>query len=398
MVDQKDEARVGEILDPMGRPIEVKEPEAPEGTKPERLQAIKAREAEFLAQVDAASGVDTQKLSLTAMELGVQSQRRTGQNLALMSERVARLADPDQSASSSVSGQIVKLREALERINPGQLTSPVSLVRRSVGWIPFLGNPLQKRLAEYMIKFETIGAQVAFIETGLEQGRKMLRSDSAQLVALRGELDADLQNIRENAYLGETLMSTIVSRMEGLDPESEKYLELRDVLYNLSVRVISLRSMEVLYLQNFAGIKITVQNNNELANLITNLLSSAMNFITVGLAIQTALARQRDVLKVVRETQDFIGNLAVSNAKAINQGVQELGDISANPIAALEKIQQAHELMLQAIQETDNRKNVLIASTGDRVAQLKAMSAEMEKAIKGLRAPDAKVEVKALEA
>lgn len=63
----------------------------------------------------------------------------------------------------------------------------------------------------------------------------------------------------------------------------------------------------------------------------------------VGLAIQSALSRQRRVLEATRRTREFLGNLIVANAASIRHDTQEIGDVYNNPVIALEKIAQAHK-------------------------------------------------------
>ena len=75
-----------------------------------------------------------------------------------------------------------------------------------------------------------------------------------------------------------------------------------------------------------------------LAQSVERTLALGTNVVMVGLAIQTALARQKRVLEATRRTREFLGNLIVANAEAIKQHTSDIGDVYKDPVVALDKI------------------------------------------------------------
>ncbi len=115
---------------------------------------------------------------------------------------------------------------------------------------------------------------------------------------------------------------------------------VRNVLYDVSIRVQDLRTMEQVYIQFFVSIEMTRQNNTRLGQSVERTLSLAVNVVTVGLAIQAALARQKRVLEATQRTQEFLGDLIAANAATIKKHTTEIGDVYNNPVIAIEKITQ----------------------------------------------------------
>lgn len=73
--------------------------------------------------------------------------------------------------------------------------------------------------------------------------------------------------------------------------ETLKVDRLRNAFHDGSMRVQDLRMMEAVHTQFFVSIEMSRQNNPRLPQSVERTLTLAMNVVTVGLAIQTALAQ-----------------------------------------------------------------------------------------------------------
>jgi len=111
--------------------------------------------------------------------------------------------------------------------------------------------------------------------------------------------------------------------------------------------------MEAVHIQFFVSIDLSRENNTRLGQSVERTLTLAINVVTVGLAIQVALARQRRVLEATQRTREFLGNVIVANAAAIKQHTEEIGDVYNNPVIAIDKIAQAHNDLIEAMDTVD---------------------------------------------
>ena len=106
--------------------------------------------------------------------------------------------------------------------------------------------------------------------------------------------------------------------------------------------------------------------------------------VMVGLAIQTALARQKRVLEATSRTREFLGNLIVANAEAIKQHTSDIGDVYNDPVVALDKIAQAHDDLIESMNISDRLKQEVIKPARDNIAKLTEMSREMAERSRGV--------------
>jgi uncharacterized protein YaaN involved in tellurite resistance len=279
----------------------------------------------------------------------------------------------------------VDLRLALNQINPHEL-SKQGLVGRVLMAVPFASRLrlLLRALEKVSIRYETVSKQVVVIETRLKDGQMMLRRDSIELRKLYEQVETQQVPIQRNAYLGELVMrqlDELVSRAE----DALKRDRVQNALYDVSMRVQDLRTMQEVHAQIFVSIEMTRQNNIRLAQSVDRTLTLATNLMMVGLAIQSALARQKRVLEATRRTREFLGNLLVANAAAIKQHTTEIGDVYKNPVIALEKVTQAHNDLIEAMDIADRLKTEGIESAKENIARLSQLAGELEQRAKGLK-------------
>ncbi|MBI4198666.1 MAG: toxic anion resistance protein, partial [Chloroflexi bacterium] len=144
-------------------------------------------------------------------------------------------------------------------------------------------------------------------------------------------------------------------------------------------------TMEEVHTQFFVSIEMTRQNNTRLGHAVESTLTVATNVVTVGLAIQVALIRQRDVLRATQRTREFLGEMIVANAETINRHIQEIGDVYKEPVIALEKITQAHNALMEAMDMADRLKQEGLVSARENIVRLSQLAGELEQRFEGMR-------------
>ena len=121
-------------------------------------------------------------------------------------------------------------------------------------------------------------------------------------------------------------------------------------MFDLAMRIQDLHTMREVHEQFFVSIELTRVNNSRLSQAIDRTLTLTTSTLTVGLALQSALSNQRRVLDANRRTREFLGDLVVANAASIKQQAKEIGDAAKEPVIALEKLEQAHRDLEEAIE------------------------------------------------
>ena len=351
----------------------------PEGITEEESDALKKRAEELVRQIETTSGSMEMEAVDSISNLGVQAQRGAALGINLLRTRVGDMITRKSSADS-VAKDMVELRQNLDQINPHELET-----RGFLSKLPLVRHAgfLVKALEKVAIRYEPVSKQITVIETRLREGRAMLGKDNIELRKLYVQVEAQQLPVQKNAYLGELLMEELQSLLERTD-DPMKQDRIRNSLHDVSMRVQDLRTMGEVHIQFFVSLEMTRQNNTHLGHAVERTLSLATNVVTVGLAIQAALARQRRVLEANQRTQDFLGNVLVANAAAIKRHTTDIGDVYNNPVIAMDKITQAHNDLVAAIEAADQLKQQGIEIAKENIAKLSTLASEMQQRASGL--------------
>lgn len=360
-------------------PAEVKEPAVPEGMSEEEAQQARSRAADLVEQLEGSSGSKELELVDSVTNVGIQAQRGAASQLNLLKVRVGEMLS--DGTQGQITKDIVDLRLALNEINPHETRG---FIERLFSMIPFFGNRALRVLQRIAIRYEAVGRQIGVIETKLRDGRAMLQRDNVEMRKLYEQVETQQLAVQKNAYLGELLMERLRDLVERIE-DPLKAERLRDALHGVSMRVQDLRTMEEVHLQFFVSLEMSRQNNNRLGQAVERTVSLATNVITVGLAIQSALARQKRVLEATQRTREYLGNLIAANAASIKRHTEEIGDVYNNPVIAVDKIAQAHTDLIDAMNTADRLKQEGIEAARDNIAKLTEMSTELDQRSRGLR-------------
>ena len=365
-------------------PIDIKEPLAPQGITDVETQDLKNRALALVNELGEASGSRELELSDSITTLGIQTQRTAGGELDLLRTRVGDMLG-QEGPGSEIANDLVDLRLALNQINPHELRQ-ASGMRKLLSYVPLVNRftPAIKVLEKIAIRYEPVSKQVTMIEGKLREGRQMLARDNIELRKLYEQVEQQQLPIQKNAYMGELVMQQLTELQERTD-DTLKVERVRNALHDVSMRVQDLRTMEEVHIQFFVSIEMTRQNNNRLGQSVERTLALGSNVVMVGLAIQSALTRQKRVMEATQRTREFLGNLIVANAASIRQHTQEIGDLYNNPVIAIDKITQAHNDLIEAMNEADRLKQEGIDSARQNIAKLSQLSADMQQRSQGLR-------------
>ncbi len=359
---------------------EIEGPKPPKGMSEEEAQKIRNQAAALVHQLGDVSGSKELEIIDNMTNMGVQAQRSAANYLDLLKARVATFLD-ERGPSRDIANSLRDLRLTLEQIDPH---GPQSTWQRLYRVFPYFGryNPIHI-LQKIAMRYEPVSRQVAVIETRLREGRTQLIRDNVELRKLYEQLEAQQPLVQRNAYLGEVLMQYLTQLLEHT-PDPMKRERIRGVLHDVAMRVQDLRTMEEVHVQYFVSIEMSRQNNNRLGQAVERTLTLATNVVTVGLAIQSALVRQRRVMEATQRTREFLGNLVAANAYAIKKHTQEIGDLYTNPVIAIEKITQAHNDLVEALDIADRLRQEGIASARENITRLSELSASLMQRASGL--------------
>jgi len=312
--------------------------------------------------------------------VGLQSQRNAGRQLELVRGRMATLLDGG-SASKSLANELVNLRVALDNIDPSSGGhSRLSRLRRS---LPFVRNKTMLRtLKKVAIRYEPATKQITIIETKLREGRALLVRDNVELRRLYEDIEGQQDAIKRQTYLGQVLLQELEElRVDDDDPLQRDRLQAAK--HDVASRVQDLLTMQEVHVQYFVGIELTRQNNQRLGQAVDRTLTLATNVVTVGLALQAALVRQREVQEATERTRQFLGELIVSNATAVRRQTEEIGDLYQDPVIAMDKLTQAHHELVAALDAAGKLREQGLDTARRNIDELTVLTQELDRRAHG---------------
>ncbi len=362
-------------------PTRVNLPKPPKGMSESESIKVQEQALTLVKQLEKASGSKEMELLDNMTGLGVQSQRAASSNLDLLRAKVSSYLS-DGGPSKDIANSIIELRIALDKIDPH--ANPKSVWDQIYNFVPIFGrfNPVRV-LQRIAIRYEPVSRQITTIEIRLREGHSLLIRDNIELRKLYERLETQQPVVQRNTYLGELLIQELEKLIQQT-PDPMKRERIRAALHDVAIRVQDLRTMEEVHLQYFVSIEMSRQNNNRLGQAVERTLTLATNVVTVGLAIQSALVRQKSVLEATRRTREFLGTVVTANAAAIKTHTREIGDLYSNPVIAIDKITQAHTDLIEALDIADRLRQEGIETAKENITKLTELSVVLMQRVSSL--------------
>jgi uncharacterized protein YaaN involved in tellurite resistance len=348
------------------------------------VKKLEDESKELVKQLGEASGSQELKLIDRIVGIGLKAQRTAGADLDLLRTRIRDMLTQGKT-TDKISNELIGLRMALNAINPHELIGK-NFATKLLSRFPFFRvfDPGIKVLKKMAIRYESVSNQVWIIEKKLREGRLMLTKDNLELRKLYEQIEEKQSPVQKNAYLGECIVQQLRDVIEHTQNQMKRS-RLQDAMHDVSMRVQDLRTMEEIFLQFFVSIDLTRQNNTRLGQAVERTLTLATNLVAVGLAIQTALFRQKRVIDATQKTREFLGNLILANAATIKQHTTDIGDVYNQPAIAIEKVTKAHSEIVEALEIAIQLKQEGIDKARENIGKLTKMSSELQKRIGGRR-------------
>jgi len=359
-------------------------PSAPAPTVPKTLEAeraseIRERARELVTQVTTS---EDRAVARSVSSLGSEAQQKAGHQIDLLKTKVGTLLKDLDGPGARIPEGLMELRKTMDRVNPHLLsTQPKGLISKLLRRTPVIGDVL----AGIAVRYESVQTQIDSIVDGLRMGKDELLQDSLELERLYQQVQAAQAGVQQAAYLGELVWQELDAQLPSASDPAERQ-RLETVVHRVAMRVQDLRTMEQVNTQFFVSIDMTIQNNDHLSDAITRTVTVTRSLLTVGLAIQAALANQKKIMSAVQKTQEYTADMLVANAAAIKQQTSEIGDLYKNPVLALDKVKAAFDDLVGAMDQMDEIRRTGTESARRGITELSAMTSALEPKAAGLRA------------
>ena len=353
-------------------------PVKPKGLKSEDETRLQETALQLAGEVHKDAG--NRQVARRLSALGVREQQKASKEIGLLKTRVGTMLGQLEGEGAEIPRTLIELRHTMDEINPNVLSQP-SGIAKWVGKAPGVGKIL-KRIA---VKYESVQTQIDHIMNGLRHGKDKLLQDNAELEQLYEQVGQAQLGVQESAYIGELLWQKIEDKLPEATEPAERQ-KLQAMMHRVAMRVQDLRTMEQVNLQFFASIDMTIQNNDTLCEQVDRTVMVTQSLLTVGLAIQAALASQKQIATAVKSVQESTAAMLEANAAAIGRQTAEIGEMQNNPVIALESVKKAHNSLIEAMDKMEEIRAVGTEKARAGIAELNKMSAALEPKVEALQA------------
>lgn len=349
---------------------------------PDEVASARVGAVELVSNVRATSGSRQLDAIDEVANVGVVAQRNAGRQLELVKTRIAVLLDQG-GASQSVSNDLAGLRSALDQIDP--TFGANQTWRKTIGKLPVVRHRIVRQaLTKIALRYETVAHQVTVIEARLRDGRTLLMRDNVELRQLYEDVEVQHEAVVRQRFVAQLLFTELERLVGEVDDPMERD-RIQAALHDVAIRVQDLGAMQEVHLQFFVSIDLARQNNSRLAHAVERTLTMATNVVTIGLAIQAALVRQRRVQEATERTRQFLGSMVEHNAQAIRRQTEQIGNLYTDPVIAMDQLARAHGDLIAALDTARRLRDDGLVTARTNIAELDTLTREMAKQVDELQ-------------
>jgi len=270
---------------------------------------------------------------------------------------------------SPTANKLIELRETMDSLNPHSLHN---------NWMFKLAPEFVKKklLRAYTEKFESNQDHISAILGGLQEGKEKLLERIIDLSSQYKQLKEADNGIQEDIYIGDTLYK----RLETYTPNTNDPIEIQKLERAKNIiarRVRDLRVAQQAIAQFLISINRTADNSNILSEAIDSALFVGPLVLSNAIAIQVALAEQKNIANALDQFQSGLGNMMEQNAEMIEEQTQQIGELYNNPVIALEHLEKSYDKLMNAVTKANEIMNTSTTSARELSGQLETMSKEL---------------------
>ena len=330
----------------------------------EGLMGADLGSTEFKAKLDAAAALGRQSIASSSAV----SQRFMDKNFVGME---------NSPAFNAING----LRSVFEDLNParaGDLMRP----NKIFGIIPF-GNKLQA----YFRKFDSAGNQIATLMGELRSAEDEVRRDVAAMGEMEAKLWEAMGKVKEAAIFADKLdqrLAAEVTRLKASDPLKAEAVE-QEVLFYVRQAHSDLLAQQAVNVNAYRQLGVLKKTGRELINGCDRMATTGMSALATAQAVARATGTQIRVMEMLKASSGAIGDLIEQSAIMLGKHVEQTGEMSSNPVVAVDKLKSAFDNTTKAIDAMDKFRSQALENMAKNNTMLKELIDGADKEIAARR-------------
>jgi uncharacterized protein YaaN involved in tellurite resistance len=267
-----------------------------------------------------------------------------------------------------------KIKDIIGNDRGENITHAVADMRKAIGqleggvvqktlWgmpIPFINSGGKKRLIAMAVRYEKAQEVVRGIVDTLQGGLAEIQQDNIEL----GRLGQHIRNSQEENLRNITVLETALEKIDAMEiPDDEqKAIDLAHLKENMLLKLQDAEVARHANKQFLITISYTMHTNKMLCESVSRTAGTTFTTAASGLALRSALARQKKLMEANAAAKTFTNELVKGNAIAFEKQSGEISknraESSVNP-ETLEKsyiiLQKSIDKLSEAAQQTSEQ-------------------------------------------
>lgn len=225
----------------------------------------------------------------------------------------------------------------------------------------FFGGP-KKQVERYLAKYQNMETQIDKISAQLESARMSLLKDIGVFDKLYEENIAYFKDLERYIIAGEEAVEEMRSEtLPALYKEAESSDEpmamqvVRDFEDNVNrfeKRIFDLKTSKAVALQTAPQIKLIQNNDQLLADKITDSINNTIPLWKSQVVIALGLNRQQEIVKMQREVSDTTNELLRRNSENLRNSTVEIQKEAQRSTIDVETIREVNQNLIATIEES----------------------------------------------
>ena len=225
----------------------------------------------------------------------------------------------------------------------------------------FFGGP-KKQVEKYLAKYQNMETQIDKISAQLETARMSLLKDIGVFDKLYEENIAYFKDLERYIIAGEEAIEEMRSEaLPKLYKEAENSDEpmamqvVRDFEENVNrfeKRIFDLKTSKAVALQTAPQIKLIQNNDQLLADKITDSINNTIPLWKSQVVIALGLNRQQEIVKMQREVSDTTNELLRRNSENLRNSTVEIQKEAQRSTIDVETIKEVNQNLIATIEES----------------------------------------------
>lgn len=313
--------------------------------------------------------------------LGSELQREAARRSAMLRQPVHKLYE-GATEGSEVANALVNLKMKVEELDPGQFDFEPGWVTRTMGLLPFVGNPLKR----YFSKYESSSTQLDAIVRALRIGKEQLGRDNVTLtddqVAMR-QLAAKLEKA---TALGQMIDAKLVAKLEReltVDDPRRAVVE-NEWLFPLRQRIQDLQQQLIVNQQGIMAIDLVIRNNIELMRGVDRATNVTVSALQVAVTLALALANQRITLEKILAVNETTDKLIARTAERLRTQGADIHKMAAGTSLNIEVLKKAFEDIRAALDDITRFRQEALPKMAEAIVELDRLSVEASRTIENM--------------